>query len=84
MSVNPYKTTFRETYSKIESSFANFVTQHYDLIIKNHQLNCSNSLLKQNMNLTDQSMIHINNTTCIALSFFYILIQLLLITYFYV
>ena len=42
MSVNPYKTTFRETYSKIESSFANFVTQHHDLIIKNHQLNYSN------------------------------------------
>lgn len=70
MSADSYKTTFRETYSKIESSFANFVTQHKDLIIKNHQLNCSTSLLQLDMNFTDKSMIHINNTTCIALSFF--------------
>lgn len=68
MSVNLYRTTFRETYSKIESSFANFVTQHHNLIIRTNKLNCSTSLLQLNTNLTDESIIHINNTTCIALS----------------
>lgn len=62
MSVEPYRAAFIETYSKIESSFINFVTQHRDLIIKTHQLKCSTSLLQLNMDLTDESIININYT----------------------